>query len=58
MCNIICQLYIEPDEGPTTLHASLRATDFLIFFHTKTDNCTQATLDHPSITKAASIGYF
>ena len=39
---------------PLSVHGtSLCAADFRIFFHMKTDNCTQATVDHPSITKAA-----
>ena len=51
-----CQL--EPDEGPTTVHASLCKADFLIFFHmaTDNDNHTQVT-DHPSFYKQR-IGYF
>ena len=40
MCNIICQL--QPDQGPTTLHSSLCAADFLIFFHMKTENRAHA----------------
>ena len=40
---------------PLSVHGtSLCAADFRIFFHmTETDNRTQATVDHPSITKAA-----
>ena len=49
MCNIICQL--EPDEWPATLRTWYLSL-CRIFFHMKTDNRTQATLDHPSITKA------
>ena len=40
---------------PLSIHGtSLCPADFRIFFHmTETDNHTQATVDHPSITKAA-----
>ena len=45
MYGIIWQL--EPDEGPATLcrwYLPLCSGLVLIFFHTKTDNCTQATV--------------
>ena len=39
---------------PLSVHGtSLCAADFWILCHMKTDNCTQATVDHPRITKAA-----
>ena len=52
MCNKICQL--EPNEGPTTLRASLCAADFRIFFHMKLTTVLRQLHDHPSIIKAAS----
>ena len=52
MRNIICQL--EPDEGLTTLSASLCAADFQIFFHKKLTTVLRQLHNHPRITKAAS----
>ena len=53
MCNKICQL--EPDEGSTTLRASLCAADFLIFFHMKLTTVLRQLHDHPSINKALNM---